>query len=199
MNWTGLARLWIVFFIVLLGSICARADEFSDRTARFAARTAAIKKGQVKRSHCYCGGDPSICSCDACQCVNGGDCHAAKKVLPTAPAIAYRHVCGCPSMSCNCAPLGGCHCAENAMFNRVNPVWQKSPAGGWSCWRGIEQLGYYDGTTYWPLHNGEWCEPAKAPIPLPSETSMDAKASRSYGWAGSGATPDRPLSQVCRS
>lgn len=65
------------------------------------------------------------------------------------------------------------------MFNRVNPTWQASPSGGYSLWRGNEQLGYYDGKTYWPLNaDGEWCEPARSPIPLPRQQSSAVPSAR---------------------
>lgn len=162
--------IWVAFLTLLVCSVTARGDEFDDRLASFSKRTQEIKKGL-----CDCDG-PASCVCGIkgegpCVCP---PCAAAKrkevKALPKAPPIAYKHVCGCPSKSCNCAPLGGCHCDENAMFNRINPRWEKAASGpGYCLWRGNEQLGYLDEKgTYHPLHNGEWCQPTKAPIPLPS-------------------------------
>lgn len=182
---------WIL--VLLLMAPVARADEFDDVLTKY-------KASKMKRA-CDCNG-PADCACgakgdgpcvcppcliakakksnDVCHCYRCADCQCAfhhecftnKTEKPKKAPLLYKHVCGCPSMSCNCAPLGGCHCSENALFNRINPTWQASPAGGYSLWRGNEQLGYYDGKTYWPLNaDGEWCEPTRAPIPLPRQQS----------------------------
>lgn len=159
---------YIILPFVFLGlTSVVSADEFAD----------LVKALEAKNKRCDCS-SPADCICGTregdCTC---GPCKAAKKVkLPKAPPLAMKHVCGCPSMSCNCAPLGGCHCSENAMFNRVNPTW-RAESDGWSCWRGAEQIGYLKDGVYHPLHNGEWCEPCKPPIPLPTQRSESRVAS----------------------
>lgn len=126
----------------------------------------------VVKDQCKCGGEPALCICSACDCAGGSSCRVAKKVvLPKAPPVAYKHDCGCPSLGCNCAPLGGCHCSENRQSNRVNPEWIKY-IDGWGLFRGATQIGWLGlNGMYNPVHNGEICEPCKAPIPLPNQRS----------------------------
>jgi hypothetical protein len=146
----------LAFIVGLLLGEYLRADEFTDRLNAFEARTKA-----------------NNCGTKGCKC---SPCTTSAKKPPKAP-LYYKHVCGCAyagGSGCNCAPLGGCHCAENTRFNRINPVWIKAQTGpGYCLWRGGEQLGYLDEKgVYHPLFNDEWCEPTKAPIPLPMLQSM---------------------------
>lgn len=190
------------FWIVLLIGAFARADEFSDRTARFAAKTAAMKKGFV--THCDCGGDPSKCVCNLCACARlakppwRGDCHT-KAELPKAPLNTFAHDCACPSSaSCNCPASTGCHCAENRASNRAQLRWAHDE-DGWHLYRGNQCIGAMNSKGSFYLWNGSeyMTEPCQPPIPLPSETSM--QETQSYLAHQVIAVWQAPASNNCRS
>lgn len=147
--------------ILLVAATLPAAEPTPSVKAKAAVAVAIAMSKAGPRDQCICGGACKKCGCEYNECL-------ASKKLPKAPPVAYKHDCGCPGLSCNCAPLGGCHCSENRQSNRVNPAWIRYTDGN-ALYRGEVQLGWLDMKgVYHPLHNGEFCEPCKPPIPVPA-------------------------------
>lgn len=76
--------------LVVCATFCTESVYGSDAKtdARIRVALALTNAGKVQtQTHCYCGGDPSVCTCTDCQCLNGQSCLAAKSSGPLEYAI----------------------------------------------------------------------------------------------------------------